>query len=346
MRLAPQIQALFATAPEEPLDSMTVQQQRQLMRRLSDQNYLRFGLPPEPVGAVTDHVVPTDDGTITVRAYRPAKPGPLPGHMEVHGGGWWLGSIDEHVVDAICRYRCNHVGCVVFAVEYRLAPEHPFPAGLDDVYSAMLWIAGHAAELGVDPGRISIGGASAGGNLAAAAALRVRDTGGPDLVFQLLEVPALDLTGNSMRAALATEELTPIAHHIGEFETPLRHYLRDPVDALLPLASPIRAGDLSGLPPAHIATAEYDPLRAEGELYAQRLADAGVNVTVTRHAEAIHGTGYLTNVWEPARNWLRESTQALRRAHKRSPAVRRTAPGSMTRDHQASGRGQEKEQAS
>ena len=95
MRLAPQIQALFDTAPEEPLDALTVQQQRQLMRHLSDQNYLRFGLRPEPVGAVTDHAVPTDDGTITVRAYRPAKPGPLPGHVELHGGGWWLGSIDE-----------------------------------------------------------------------------------------------------------------------------------------------------------------------------------------------------------------------------------------------------------
>ena len=326
MRFAPQVQALFDTAPEEPLDSLSVQQQRQLMRRLSDQNYVRFGLPPEQVGVVTDHAVPSGDGTTTIRAYRPARPGPLPGHVEVHGGGWWLGSIDEHVVDAICRYRCNHAGCVVFAVEYRLAPEHPFPAGIDDVYSAVRWIAGHAAQLGVHPGRISIGGTSAGGNLAAAAALRARDTDGPDLVFQLLEVPALDLTGNSMRAALATDELAPIAGHIGEFETPLRHYFRDPADALLPLASPIRAGDLSGLPPAHIVTAEYDPLRAEGELYAQHLADAGVNVTVTRHAEAIHGTGYLTGVWEPAHNWLRESTLALRRAHERSPAVRPPHP--------------------
>jgi acetyl esterase len=326
MRLAPQIQALFDTAPQVPLDSLTVQQQRELVHHLSDQNYLRFGLSPEPVGTVTDHAVPADGRTITVRAYRPARPGPLPGHVELHGGGWWLGSIDEYVNNAICRYRCNHAGCAVFAVEYRLAPEHPFPAGLDDVYSAVIWIAGHAAELGVDPGRISIGGTSAGGNLAAAAALRVRDTGGPDLVFQLLEVPGLDLTGASMRASLAANELLPIAHHIGEFETPLRHYLRDPADALLPLASPIRARDLAGLPPAHIATAEYDPLRAEGELYAQRLAAAGVDVTLTRYPGAIHGTGYLTGVWEPARNWLDESTRALRRAYERSFATRRPAP--------------------
>ena len=326
MRLAPQIQALFDTAPQVPLDSLTVQQQRELLHRLSDQNYLRFGLSPEPVGTVTDHAVPAGDRTITVRAYRPARPGPLPGHVELHGGGWWLGSIDEHVNDAICRYRCNHAGCAVFAVEYRLAPEHPFPGGLDDVYSAVIWIAGHAAELGIDPGRISIGGTSAGGNLAAAAALRVRDTGGPDLVFQLLEVPGLDLTGASMRASLSAGELLPIAHHVGEFETPLRHYFRDPGDALLPLASPIRASDLAGLPPAHIATAEYDPLRAEGELYAQRLAAAGVDVTLTRYPGAIHGTGYLTGVWEPARNWLYESTRALRRAHERSFAQGRPAP--------------------
>jgi acetyl esterase/lipase len=149
-----------------------------------------------------------------------------------------------------------------------------------------------------------------------------------------------------MRAALATEELAPIAHYIGEFETPLRHYLRDPAEALLPLASPIRASDLSGLPSAHIVTAEYDPLRAEGELYAQRLAEAGVDATLTRHAEAIHGTGYLTGVWEPAWNWLHESTLALRQAHERSLAIRHTAPSSMTRDHQASGNGHGKERAS
>jgi acetyl esterase/lipase len=330
MRLAPQIRALFDTAPQTPLDALTVGEQRDLMRRLSDQNYLRFGLAPEPVGAVTDYAVPRDDATITVRAYRPARPGPLPGHVELHGGGWWLGSIDERVNDAICRYRCNHAGCTVFAVEYRLAPEHPFPAGLDDVYAAVRWIAGHAAGLGVDPGRISIGGTSAGGNLAAATALRARDTGGPDLMFQLLEVPGLDLTGASLRAALAGEELAPIARHLNEFDIPLRLYFQDAADALLPLASPVLAPDLSRLPPAHIVTAEYDPLRAEGELYARRLVDAGTAVTRTCYPGAIHGTGYLTGVWELARAWLHDSTLALRRAHERPLARMTPAPGTDT----------------
>lgn len=327
MRLAPQVQAFLAATPAERMDFLTVQEQRQRIRHLSDLNYLRHGRPAEPVAAVTDHTVPVDRGEITVRAYRPSTQATLPGHVELHGGGWWLGSIDEYVNEAICRYRCVHARCVVFAVEYRLAPEHPFPAAIDDVYAALLWIAGNATELGIDVGDISIGGTSAGGNLAAAVTLRARDSAGPRLVFQLLDVPALDLTGDSMRAALATEELQPMAHRITEFETPLRRYLRGPGDALLPLASPIHADDLSGLPPAHIMTAEYDPLREEGERYAYRLAKAGVQATVTRHAGAIHGTSYLTRVWKPAQEWQHEAAIMIRRAHERAPLANRAVLG-------------------
>jgi acetyl esterase len=296
-----------------------VPQQRQRIRELSDLSYHRYGRPPEPACVAADHRVPVDGGEITVRAYRPSVAVPLPGHVELHGGGWWLGSIDEHVNEAICRYRSVHAQCVVFAVEYRLAPEHPFPAAVNDVYAALTWIAGHAGELGIDAGRLSIGGTSAGANLAAAATILARDCAGPALVFQLLEVPALDLTGASMRAAMGTEELAPLARHIGEFETPLRHYLRDPAEALLPLASPLRAEDLSGLPPALVMTAEYDPLRDEGEQYARRLAEAGVPVTVTRHAGAIHGTSFLTRVWQPAREWQHEAAAAICDAHERAP---------------------------
>ena len=315
MTLAPQIREFFASAPEEPPGSLTIQEQRQRIRHLSDLNYRRFGRDAEPVASVTDYPVPVDDGTIVVRGYRPNGKHPLPGHVELHGGGWWLGSIDEAVNDAVCRYRCLRAQCVVFAVEYRLAPEHPFPVAVEDVYAALTWIAGNATDLGIDPDRISIGGSSAGGNLAAAATLRARDMGGPRLIFQLLEVPALDLTGDTMRAAIATDELAPIAHQRSEFETPLLRYFRDPAVAKLPLASPVLAEDLSGLPPAHIMTAEYDPLRAEGELYAQLLAKAGVPVTVTRLDGAIHGTSYLTRVWEPARQWQREAVARIKKAH-------------------------------
>jgi acetyl esterase len=315
MTLAPQILELFAAAPAEDFGSLTVQQQRQRIRERSDLVYRRFGRGLEPGAEVTDYPVPVDGGEIVIRAYRPVIEGRLPAHVELHGGGWWLGSIDELVNEAICTYRCVHARCVVVAVEYRLAPEHPFPTAIDDVYTALEWIAGHTAELGVDPDAISIGGSSAGGNLAAAVTLRARDLGGPRLVFQLLEVPATDLTGASMRAAIGTEELAPVAHQQHEFETPLLRYFRDPADALKPLASPVLAADLSGLPPAHIITAEFDPLRDEGELYGRLLGQAGVPVTVTRQAGAIHGTSYLTRVWEPAREWQRDAAARIRRAH-------------------------------
>jgi acetyl esterase len=322
MTLPPQIQEFFAAAPEARLDSLTVQEQRQRIRYLSDLTYRRFGRDAEPVANVSDHLVPVDGGKIVVRAYRPSRQAPLPCHVELHGGGWWLGSIDEDVNEAICRYRCLRAHCVIFAVEYRLAPEHPFPAAVNDAYAALLWIAANAAELGVDADAISIGGSSAGANLAAAVTHLVRDMAGPPLVFQLLEVPALDLTGDSMRAAMATAELAPIAHQLSEFETPLLRYFRDPADALLPLASPVLARDFSRLPPTHVMTAEYDPLRDEGELYARLLAQAGVQATVTRHAGAIHGTSYLTRVWEPARDWQREAAARMKQAHERKGAGR------------------------
>jgi len=286
MRLAPQVQE-FLNAPGESLDHLTVSEQRQRIRELSDINYHRYGRSPEPACISADHRVPVGDGAqITVRAYRPcadapATGAPLPAHVELHGGGWWLGSIDEHVNEAICRYRCVHAHCVVFAVEYRLAPEHPFPAAVNDVYATLTWITGHATELGIDPGRLSVGGTSAGANLAAAATILARDRAGPQLPFQLLEVPALDLTGKTMRAALATEELAPLARHIGEFETP------------------------------------------KGERYAERLAQAGVPVTVTRCAGAVHGTSFLTRVWPPAQDWQRDAAAAIRRSHERDSGVGR-----------------------
>jgi acetyl esterase len=203
-------------------------------------------------------------------------------HVFLHGGGWWLGSIDEHVNDATCRYWCVQAHCVVAAVDYRLAPEHPFPTAINDICAVLRWITGEAGALGVEPGVLSIGGVSAGGNLAAAVTLKTRDEGGPPLVFQLLEVPAVDLTGAKMQAALAGEDLRPLADRAAEFTTATRRYLSDPQQAMLPLASPGLADDLSGLPPAQILTAELDPLRDEGEDYASRLAAAGVPAAVKR----------------------------------------------------------------
>ncbi len=147
-----------------------------------------------------------------------------------------------------------------------------------------------------------------------------RDGSGPPLAFQLLEVPSLDLTGEIVREALATEELRPMASFVAERDTAVSRYLRDPGDAGAPLASPILADDLSGLPPAHIMTAEFDPLREEGERYARRLRESGVAATATRHAGAIHGTSFLTRVWEPARRWQHEAATVLARAQWRTAA--------------------------
>src|SRR5260370_25706720 len=205
----PPVQEFLDAAPKESVDHLTVREQRQRIRQLSDLNYNRFGRRAEAASVATDHTVPVDRGEITVRAYRPSTQGPLPGHVELHGGGWWLGSIDEHVNEAICRYRCVHAYCVVFAVEYRLAPEHPFPTAVNDVYAALHWIVGHATELGLDASRISIRGTSAGGDPAAALTLLAPATPRPQPVLQPLELPSPDLTGETMRAGRGTQEPAP-----------------------------------------------------------------------------------------------------------------------------------------
>jgi acetyl esterase len=257
--------------------------------------------------------VSVDGGRILVRVYRPGPEGGLPAHVTLHGGGWRLGSVEERVSDAICRQRANEARCVVVAVDYRLAPEHRFPVPLDDCFTALRWVCDNAGALGVDPDNISIGGSSAGGNLAAAVTLRCRDEGGPRLRFQLLEVPALDLTREVARATLASGVLPDVPQPtMGEATNA---YLADPADARHPLASPLLAPDLRGLPAAHVMTAEYDVLRTEGERYAARLAAAGVPVSHQRYAGALHGTAMLTRAWEPARAWQADAARALARAH-------------------------------
>lgn len=323
MTLPPPVSAFLAAARTGPVGFLTTSEQRALMRHLADANYLRFGRRAEPVASVTDHTVPVDGGEIRVRAFRPGDEEPLPAHVVLHGGAWWLGSSDEYVNDALCRHRCVNAECVVLAVDYRLAPEHKFPTALNDVQAALRWITGNASTLGVDPDVVSIGGTSAGANLAAAATLACRENG-PSLVFQLLEVPFLDLTLASMRSLLASGELEPLNIDPVQLADAVRRYLHDPDQARLPLASPIHAGDLSGLPPAHIITAELDPLRDEGERYAHLLSEAGVPVTVVRVPRAIHATSFLTRTWEPAQEWQRSAATAVRCAHKNAAARGRT----------------------
>jgi acetyl esterase len=256
--------------------------------------------------------LPVPGGTIEALVYVPPGPGPHPAHLFVHGGGWGLGSIHHAIVDATCRERCVGAGCVVASVGYRKAPEHKFPVPLDDAFAALRWLVEHADALDVRRDLVTIGGQSAGGNLAAAVALKARDEGGPALAFQLLEIPALDLTfsGGSVAAYATGYGLT--ARAMEQFRDA---YVRGPEDVTHPYASPLLAPDLTGLPPAHVMVAEFDVLRDEGEAYARRLIEAGVPATLAMHAGHVHGSGSYTAVMASARLWRDELIATLRAVH-------------------------------
>jgi acetyl esterase len=229
---------------------------------------------------IEDRMVPADPD-VPVRIYRPhLAQGAL---IWLHGGGFVMGALDtEHPWAARAA---EGAGAVVISVGYRLAPEDRFPAALDDVFAVLTWAAGHAAELGIDPERIAVGGHSAGGGLAAAVALRARDEGGPPIRFQLLHQPCLDDRLETWSARNFTD--TPWVNRAKLAEM-WRHYLGTAPAS--PHAAPARAADLSGLPPAYVATAEFDPLRDEGIGYAQRLLQAGVPVELHQWSGTFHGS--------------------------------------------------------
>jgi acetyl esterase len=263
------------------------------------------------VDAVLQRTIPGPDGELTVRIYRPlgAAPGPLPAVVFFHGGGWVLCDLDSH--DGLCRALANEAGCVVVAVDYRLAPEHPFPAAPDDCFAALRWLAAHGGEVGVDTTRLAVAGDSAGGNLAAVVALRARDEGGPALRAQVLLYPLTDFSDTTAsHREIGADYFLSSADAMWYW----RHYLADEADGAHQYASPLRAGDLSGLPPALIITAEFDPLRDEGEAYGARMAAAGVSVSVHRYDGMFHGFVSLLSVLEPADEALVEVAVALRAA--------------------------------
>jgi acetyl esterase len=234
--------------------------------------------PPELVRGIDD----VDADGVPVRVIRGTDESPAPTLVYFHGGGWVMGGLDE--VEPSCRRLANAARCAVAAVAYRRAPEHPFPAALDDCFAATRWLADHAAELDLDARRLAIGGASAGGNLAALVCLGARDSGGPALTSQLLVYPVTDHFPDTRSMREATDPYFLDARSIRWFWS---LYLLNARDA--DGASPLRARDLSGLPPALVITAEHDPLRDEGERYAERLREAGVDVQVERFHGMVHG---------------------------------------------------------
>ncbi|WP_067822394.1 alpha/beta hydrolase [Actinomadura kijaniata] len=259
---------------------------------------------------VTEHRIPVTDGEITVRVSTPLGPGPHPAHVYFHGGAFWLGSMDEY--DPLCRWYAAEAGCAVVNVDYRLAPEHPYPTPPEDCYAAFRWTVTEATDLGIDPARVSVGGTSAGGSLAAAVTLMARDRGGPAPTFQLLEIPTLDATLSSPSIAeFATGHLLTrdFMREAADFYVPDESRRREPY------ASPLLAEDLTSLPPARIAVAECDPLRDEGESYGARLRQAGVPVEVRRYAGHVHGSLYVTRALPSARRFLADNVAALREAH-------------------------------
>ncbi|MCU1492250.1 MAG: alpha/beta hydrolase [Acidimicrobiaceae bacterium] len=263
---------------------------------------------PSPA-AVRELEVPVPGATLSCRAYLPEGDAPFPLHVYLHGGGWWLGSVDGS--DAACRELCAASGALVVSVGYRLAPEHPYPTPPEDCYAALCWVADHAAELGGDPERLSVGGESAGGNLAAVAALMARDRGGPDLCLQVLSIPVTDLTMSqpSVRELSEGYQLTWEGMLLQR-----QYYLPDPGLATEPYVSPLHAPDLAGLAPAVVSTMEYDPLRDEGEAYARRLVEAGVPTLQRRFLGQIHGSAMFTAVTPAALSYYRFLAAALRAA--------------------------------
>ena len=239
---------------------------------------------PEDVARVENRTFPGPAGDVPVRIYSPAGDGPHPALVFFHGGGWVLGDLDT--VDGPCRSLTNQAGCVVVSVDYRLAPENKFPACLDDCTAAVRWVSENAGALGIDGSRIAIGGDSAGGNLTATVALQNRDAGGPALCHQLLIYPVTDSRRNTPSYTTNGEGYFLSAAAMEWFWD---QYLNDASEGENPLASPIRASDLSRLPPATVITAEFDPLRDEGEAYAEQLASAGVAVESKRWEGTIHG---------------------------------------------------------
>ena len=299
----PQIVELLAGArelPSPPADATVPE-----LRAFADEGVLRFHpLVRQPAMALTVQDV-LSPGGVPVRIYAPSDAIDLPLHVHLHGGGWWMGSIET--VEPMARELAG-AGMVVASVDYRLAPEHPWPAAPEDVYEVVNWLAESHHS-------ISIGGESAGGNLAAVVALMARDRGGPELVAQWLDVPAVDL---SLPPYPSVEEFgSGYGLEVAQLPILQRWYGGDPDH---PYVSPIR-GDLAGLPPAIVTTAELDPLRDQGDAYAAALEAAGVPVVLRRAAGHIHASSWFTAMDEATATWHDEVVALLLAHHTAVPAV-------------------------
>jgi acetyl esterase len=259
------------------------------------------------VASVQDRTIPGPAGELPIRIYTPVGTGPFPLHVTFHGGGFVIGNLDTH--HAVAQSICVLAGAVVVSVDYRLAPEHPYPAAADDCYAATVWAVEQAAELRADPATLSVGGDSAGGNLAAVVSTMARDKSGPEIRLQVLVYPVTAHSGDYPSRVENAEGYFLTSKTMDWFT---ECYLQgQPFHAY---NAPIVTPDCSGLPPALVITAEFDPLRDEGEAYATMLEDAGVPVTVTRYDGQIHGFASMPQMIDRAKDAHQQIADAIKAA--------------------------------
>lgn len=313
--LAPEVAELLERDAElgRRLAGLTFAQQRPVIRKAAAQRFTDVESILDQT-RVDEHRVTVPDTRIRLHIYKPRAPRTPGVFFHIHGGGFTIGGIDDLYTVLKCAHICAEVGCTVTTVDYRLAPEFPYPTAPEDCYAALRWLVEEATSVGIDESRIVIGGESAGGNLAAAVALMARDRGGPTLALQLLEVPVADMSAQSK----TQPSLLQFGDGYGLDEAVIdafeAAYLPVERDRDEGYASPLRARDVRGLPPLHLITAELDPLRDSGEAYARRLYEAGVPTTIHRFLGHTHGSASLWQTWSAAAEWMDEIVATVRAA--------------------------------
>ena len=308
MPVNPQVQAIldeFAKQGLPPFEQMSPTQARLVALGFRD-----LQGEPEDVGEVRDILVPGPAGALPVRLYHPAPGVSLPLVVYFHGGGWVIGDIE--LVDKPCRALANASRCVVASVNYRLSPETKFPGPVEDCYAATRWLAEHPKDVGADGQFLVVSGDSAGGNLAAAVALMARDRGAPAISYQLLIYPVTTTAAGNTSASYRDNADGYLLTKAG-MEWFWDHYLASAEDGKNPYASPLQAADLNGLPPAMVITAEFDPLRDEGQAYAKRLQEAGVIVTTSYYEGLIHGFFWMAGALDAGKQLIAGIGSELRR---------------------------------
>ncbi|AQL41376.1 alpha/beta hydrolase [Halorientalis sp. IM1011] len=292
----PQVQAVLQMIddqPVPPIHAVSVAEARGQMEAMASMRG-----DGEDVGNVETFEIQGPEEPLPVRLYHPDGDGPHPVLVYFHGGGFVIGSLETH--DALCRSLTNAADCAVLSVDYRLAPENPFPAAVEDAYAAVEWVADHGEPVDLDPGRIAVGGDSAGANLAAATTLAVQDRGGPELAHQALIYPVVSspVVGEEFDSYEENAEGYFLERDTMEWFH--EKYVRDEIHLRNEYFAPLLAADLSGVPSATIVTAGFDPLRDEGIAYADRLESEGVDVTRDHYEDMIHGFASMVGVVDAA----------------------------------------------